>query len=172
MLNLLIFNIKGVLVVIDLHSHSFYSDGGVSISEACSIAKNKKLECLAITDHYTTSWKSNIINHLTIQNIDKYIQEIKYNKNKYNYPLLKGIEIDTQSRFEIIYGIQFNFFDIILLEYVSSIETLEKYINLIHNHLNKFNTNKFPIIALAHPNIHLHLSQKRFKNEFIPFLPK
>lgn len=156
--------------MIDLHCHTYYSDGSQSISEACLVAKDKKLDLIAITDHYTTSWKADIINHLTKHDIDKYIKEIEYTSKKNDYPLLKGIEIDTESSFDSIIGIEFDKFDIILLEYILSIKSLKKYVYLIRNYLGKLNLNKSPIIGLAHPNIHLKLSNRDFKKEFIPCL--
>ncbi|MFX0135097.1 MAG: PHP domain-containing protein, partial [Candidatus Hodarchaeota archaeon] len=41
--------------MIDLHIHTTYSDGQASIPEVFKIATSKKLDYIAISDHYTTS---------------------------------------------------------------------------------------------------------------------
>ena len=62
---------------INLHIHSNYSDGKNSIEKIIKKAISEGLEYIAITDHFTNSWKANIIPTLdTISKIDKYRNEI------------------------------------------------------------------------------------------------
>src|SRR5438105_1754174 len=48
-------NISGPMAGIDLHAHTNYSDGTFTPREAVSMARERRLEVLAVTDHDTTS---------------------------------------------------------------------------------------------------------------------
>ncbi|MHA1269065.1 MAG: PHP domain-containing protein [Candidatus Helarchaeota archaeon] len=157
--------------MIDLHIHTIFSDGNNNINEVCKEAKKKKIRIIAITDHYTTGWKSKIINHLRLDNINHYLEEIDKIKENYNLKILKGIEIDMNSNISDIKKIPFNQFDLILLECIKSIETMKNYIAFIRKKSHQ-NSNNSQIIALAHPNIHLYLHNTILKQVFIPYLVK
>lgn len=64
----------------DLHVHSHYSDGTCSIEELIQQAKEKGLDCFALTDHDT------------LQGI------IEYHKKKIDYPVIAGVELSTYHR--------------------------------------------------------------------------
>ncbi|HUY00195.1 MAG TPA: PHP domain-containing protein [Candidatus Deferrimicrobium sp.] len=117
---------------IDLHNHTTYSDGSLTIREVMEIAKNKNLSFLAITDHFTTSWKQNIISPVTFENINQYCSEIRDERTRLRVKCLVGLEIDMESSLADIRRIPFNQFEILLFEYVDSIIILNKVISLIH----------------------------------------
>ena len=56
----------------DLHIHTTYSDGDPSIRDAIQAARAKNLTYLAITDHFTTSWKQSIIDTISFNNFEQY----------------------------------------------------------------------------------------------------
>lgn len=63
----------------DLHIHTTYSDGELSIEEVVEKAKEKGLDGIAITDHDNiTSWDK----------IDKISEKL-------HYPIIKGVELST-----------------------------------------------------------------------------
>ena len=67
---------------INLHCHSNYSDGKNSIDEIVAKAVKIGLDFLAITDHFTDSWKSGIIPTLnSIEKIENYLEEISICQN-------------------------------------------------------------------------------------------
>jgi len=129
---------------IDLHTHTRYSDGMLTINEVLQVAKEKSLSCIAITDHYTTSWKLDYIKSLNKSTFDSYIDEIKKERKLLDIKCLIGVEIDTDSKWNDIIMFPFEKFEIILLEYINAIETLERFVHLIESlELNS-------IISLAH----------------------
>lgn len=158
--------------MIDLHIHTFYSDGKQNISKVCQTAKERNLDFIAITDHFTLNTsKSYIINHLTPSKIPEYLEEIQITRTDLNIRVLKGIEIDAESDFSSVKKIKLEKFEIVLIEYISSMKILKKYVNYLADYFNNSDY-KRPIIALAHPNIHLNLSINILKTEFIPILMK
>lgn len=158
--------------MIDLHIHTSYSDGNQTVSKACKTAREKGLDFIAITDHFThNTSKSRIINHLMPSKIPGYLNEIEITRTNLDFPVLKGIEIDAESDFTSVKNIKLEHFDIVLIEYISSIKVLKKYANYSANYFNRSDY-KRPIITLAHPNIHLNLSINSLKTEFIPILMK
>ena len=128
----------------DLHIHTTYSDGNPSIKDAIQAARAKNLTYLAITDHFTTTWKKFIIKTISFNNFEHYIAEIKKERELAGFNCLIGIEIDIGSNWNNIIQIPFNQFEILLFEYVDSIITLEKLGSLIQELEIK------PITALAH----------------------
>ncbi|MFX1295976.1 MAG: PHP domain-containing protein [Promethearchaeota archaeon] len=129
---------------IDLHVHTTYSDGTMTIKEAIQAAKEKKLNFLAITDHFTTSWKQSIINTINHLNFKKYWTEIIRKRESFKFKCLIGIEIDIGSNWMDIKSIPFDNFDILLFEYVDSIIILKKIAKLLKE------LNIKTITALAH----------------------
>ena len=143
---------------INLHVHSNYSDGKNSIEDIIKKAISEGLEYIAITDHFTNSWKADIIPTLdTISKIDKYRIEISgcqaYLKNKnLKLQVFVGVEIDLGSSKEyILEHIKPEDYDIILFEYLESIESIAFIKSLIHAwKKEKLLNNPFPLFGLAH----------------------
>jgi len=142
---------------LNLHIHSNYSDGKQSITKI--IAKSLKLELnyIAITDHFTNSWKAWVSKLNNNETILSYLEEISIcqkflrAKNK-SLTLLKGIEVDLESTEQFIKNhLDINEFDLILFEYLQSYESIAFVKNIIHywkKHI--INKNAFPILGLAH----------------------
>jgi histidinol phosphatase-like PHP family hydrolase len=126
------------LFAINLHIHSTYSDGKNSIEMIVREAKNSKLRFIAITDHFSSSWKANIIPTLNSeQKMDSYLRELHQFQKKLilendEMMLLKGIELDTTSSIDYIYkNIRPNSFDIILFEYLNTPGSISSISNLL-----------------------------------------
>ena len=143
---------------INLHTHSVFSDGKNSIKQMVTVALKLKINYLAITDHFSDSWKCKIMPTLnTAEKIEDYLIKIencqKYLKtNNKNLRLFKGIEIDMGSSEKVIKKlIRPEDFDIILFEYLETPEGVAYVRNIIEywKKLNPIN-NKFPILGLAH----------------------
>ncbi len=67
--------------MIDLHTHTFYSDGELSCAEQARRAEMKGVETLAITDHADLS------------NVDEAIKRVNRAKESAGIELLSGIEV-------------------------------------------------------------------------------
>jgi len=143
---------------INLHTHSVFSDGKNSIKQLVTISLKLKLNYLAITDHFSDSWKSNIIPTLnTAEKIEDYLTKIEncqifLKTNNKNLRLYKGIEIDIGSSEKVIKKlIRPEDFDIILFEYLETPEGMA-YIRNIIEYWKKLTptNNKFPLLGLAH----------------------
>ncbi len=143
---------------INLHTHSVFSDGKNSIKQMVTVALKLKINYLAITDHFSDSWKCKIIPTLnTAEKIEDYLIKIEncqsYLKtNNKNLRLFKGIEIDLGSSEKVIKKfIRPEHFDIILFEYLETPEGMAYVRNIIEYWKNlKPVNNKFPILGLAH----------------------
>jgi len=142
----------------NLHTHTVFSDGKNSIKQLVTIALKLKLNYLAITDHFSDSWKSDIMPTLnTAEIIEDYLIKIencqRYLKtNNKNLRLFKGIEIDMGSSEKVIKKlIRPEHFDIILFEYLETPEGMAYVRNIIEywKRINPIN-NKLPILGLAH----------------------
>ncbi len=128
----------------DLHVHSQYSDGAMSIKEAIQIAQTKDVSYLAISDHYTTSWKQDVVNTLSPNNFKSYCDEIKRERAQADFKCLIGIEIDMDSSWDDVRKVPFEWFEIIHFEYVESVDALQKIAGLIRTLKTK------SIFSLAH----------------------
>jgi DNA polymerase (family 10) len=141
---------------LNLHIHSIYSDGRNNIEHIVKKALKTGLDYICITDHFTNSWKADIIPNLNnLDKIKRYLGEISHFKellakeNK-NLTLLKGLEIDLSSSEKyIINNISPNLFDLILFEYLESFEGIA-FVKKILEYWTKKNYNDFPLIGLAH----------------------
>jgi len=143
---------------LNLHIHSKYSDGKNTISQIVSTALDKGLEYICITDHFTNSWKADVIPNLnSLDKIEMYLEEIdQFQKylidEERQMALFKGIEIDLSSTEKfIINNILPTKFDILLFEYLENIEGIT-FIKKIINYWkrNTKNSKAFPLIGLAH----------------------
>ncbi|MFW9828057.1 MAG: PHP domain-containing protein [Candidatus Thorarchaeota archaeon] len=142
---------------LNLHIHSTYSDGKQTIKQIVEKALELEMEYIAITDHFTNSWKAwvSILNNN--EKISEYIQELssfqKYLESR-NEPLtlLKGIELDLASSEQFIKNyIKPESFDLLLLEYLEGNESIAFIKNLIHHWRSQISDfSKFPILGLAH----------------------
>ncbi|MHA1240795.1 MAG: PHP domain-containing protein [Promethearchaeota archaeon] len=143
---------------LNLHIHSKYSDGRNTIPQIVSAALDKGLDYICITDHFTNSWKADIIPNLnSLAKIEMYLDEIdqfqKYLlEEERQMALFKGIEIDLSSTEKfIVNNILPTRFDILLFEYLESIEGIFFIKKIINYWKGKTKNSKdFPLIGLAH----------------------
>ncbi|MFQ6108719.1 MAG: DNA polymerase/3'-5' exonuclease PolX [Candidatus Aminicenantales bacterium] len=76
----------------DLHVHSQYSDGSLSLNEIAELARSCNYEYIAICDH---SQFAKYANGLTPERIEQQIREIeKLNQGLKGIRILKGVEVD------------------------------------------------------------------------------
>ena len=143
---------------INLHIHSSYSDGNNTIDHIVKKAIDHELRYIAITDHFTNSWKAKLIPNLNSKvKIDNYLDDISdqqhYLKQKNtDLRLLKGIEIDISSSENYILNLIDPYkFDILLFEYLENPEGIAFIKNIILNWKKLYRSErKFPILGLAH----------------------
>ncbi|HDH53213.1 MAG TPA: DNA polymerase/3'-5' exonuclease PolX, partial [Nitrospirae bacterium] len=79
----------------DLHVHSDYSDGNLSIQELVEIAKNRGYEYIAITDHSKGLGVARGMSTEQILEQNKAINAL--NKKLRGFRLLSGVEVDIRS---------------------------------------------------------------------------
>jgi len=118
-----------VPILMDLHVHTTYSDGKITIREAIRHARGKGLSCIAITDHFST-FLSMYKETLVDVNIDEYISDITREREEARIKCLIGIEIDMGSIRQAILTIPLERFEFILFENVNSLDVLEEVIDL------------------------------------------
>ena len=92
---------------LNLHIHSDYSDGKQSIRQIVEKSLKLDLDYIAITDHFTNSWKAWVSTLKNKELITKYLEELSicqdYLKSQNKLlTLLKGIEIDLASTEQFI----------------------------------------------------------------------
>ncbi|MFW9896491.1 MAG: PHP domain-containing protein [Candidatus Thorarchaeota archaeon] len=150
---------------INLHIHSTFSDGKNSIRQLVERAVTLNLDIIAITDHFTNSWKDWVTKLINVEKVNEYLEEISQcqtylRKNKKNLQVFKGLEIDLGSSFQFIKRIiQPSKFDIVLFEYLQDYETIAFLKNIINFWKRSIdNVNEMPIIGLAHfdPSFFVH----------------
>jgi len=161
---------------INLHLHSRFSDGQLSISEIVQEALKNKFRIVTITDHFTNSWKANVIPSLdTKTKITKYLNKIENERKRLklkdsNLIVLKGIEIDLGSTKDFILNlVNPQKFDLILFEYLETLEGLKFCKDLIKKWNIPTNFEKTPIFGLAHFDPSNFLSETHL-NFLITFL--
>ncbi|MFX0017093.1 MAG: PHP domain-containing protein [Promethearchaeota archaeon] len=142
---------------LNLHIHSKYSDGRNNIKQIVRKSVEYELNYIAITDHFTNSWKASIIPNLNSkEKINKYISEINQCQNylkreNLKLKVFKGIEIDISSSESYILNLLNPYdFDIILFEYIESPEGIAYVKNIIKSWKKKSTAKNFPILGLAH----------------------
>ena len=142
----------------NLHIHSNFTDGKDSIKQIVKKSIKKGLEIIAITDHFTNSWKGDVIHTLdSKEKIYLYLEEISECQlylEEQNHPLklYKGIEIDLESsKDHIIKLINPKDYDIILFEYLETVASIA-FIKPIINSWKKSlkNDDTLPFLGLAH----------------------
>ncbi len=144
---------------INLHIHSIYSDGRNKIETIVKSAHKLKFEFIAITDHFSDSWKAGVIKTLdSHQKINNYLEKISAQNEELraknsNLKVLKGIEIDLgSSRRHIESLIDPSKYDLILLEYLHSPEAIGFVRNILNNWegILQKQDKSFPLLGLAH----------------------
>lgn len=142
---------------INLHIHSNFSDGKSTIKQIVKKSIEYKLDYIAITDHFTNSWKSGIIPTLNSEEkINRYLKEISQcqnylARNNEKLRLFKGIEIDiTSSAKYIIRYIKPYEFDLVLFEYLEDPEGIAFIRNLVDNWKKNLSSHDIPIFGLGH----------------------
>mgnify|MGYP003303618770 CR=1 FL=1 len=103
--------------MIDLHTHTNYSDGTWDVKTLLENAHNNKVELLSITDH---------------DNIDAYSDELFNYAEERNMILIPGVEISTKIEKCGIHVLGYNFD----LNDQNFREKLEKFRNIRHDYLN------------------------------------
>lgn len=143
---------------INLHTHTIFSDGKNNIKDIVNKALELGINYLAITDHFTNSWKSGIMTNLDSRDkIEDYLNEISECQeflidNNKSLRLFKGIEVDLSSSANYIKRlINPTKFDIIILEYLETPEGIAFVRNLIDQWKKSVSPPwDFPLIGLAH----------------------
>ncbi len=116
--------------LINLHTHTLYSDGDFPAEAIVSIAAQGGLDYIAITDHFETSK----VHSLSSDQFSEYLERIRGMNGKHDgLQVLAGVEIDTNRRrckLDSLPIDQLNQLDLVLFEYVdsqegSSLEDLE-----------------------------------------------
>jgi histidinol phosphatase-like PHP family hydrolase len=115
--------------LINLHTHSKYSDGDFTVEQLAAAAEQSGVTHLAITDHFETSK----VRCLRVAQVDEYLGEIMEARRRHpTVQVLAGVEIDTvpaRCAVEAMPLHLLNRLDIVLFEYVddtgSTLEALE-----------------------------------------------
>jgi len=142
----------------NLHIHSNYTDGKDSIKQIVKKSLKEGLEIIAITDHFTNSWKAGVIPTLdSKQKIDLYLEELSncqsyLKEQNISLKLYKGIEIDLESSGDHIKTlIQPEQYDIILFEYLETLGSIAFIKPIIESWKKSLkSSDSFPILGLAH----------------------
>ncbi|MFX0029559.1 MAG: PHP domain-containing protein [Candidatus Hermodarchaeota archaeon] len=141
---------------INLHIHSNFSDGKHSIHQIVKSALKTELEYIAITDHFTDSWKEWVTTLKNEEKISEYLEVISIcqkllRERNTKLKILKGLEIDLSSSVNFIRKINAHKFDLILFEYLQDAETLAFLKNILTFwRKNQEKYSRFPILGLAH----------------------
>ncbi|MHA1689086.1 MAG: PHP domain-containing protein [Promethearchaeota archaeon] len=162
---------------INFHIHSIYSDGRFSIRVIIRRALKLKLEYIAITDHFSNSWKCQVIPTLSShRKIAHYLTTLNHHQKKLkekgkSLHLYKGIEIDLGSSEEYIRNlINPEDYDLILFEYLETYEGLVLANKLINYWKVNISSNSFPLLGLAHFDPFHYMNDTLDKKEFFQFL--
>ncbi|MFX1274407.1 MAG: PHP domain-containing protein [Promethearchaeota archaeon] len=150
---------------LNFHIHSRFSDGENSIKQIVRASLKLGLKYIAITDHFSDSWKARVIPTLnSVEKIDLYLKKLKdckdflFKSNK-NLLLFSGIEIDLSSSENFIRKlIHPEKFDLILFEYMETLEGIAFVKNLINRWKENVKKEKLPLFGLAHfdPSFFIH----------------
>jgi hypothetical protein len=82
-------------LLINLHTHSIYSDGNNSLEELLIAFKGAGHVCLCVTDHDYC---------LSLNKFKRQIEEAKELEIKYNFPIICGLEIAIQYEESLVFG--------------------------------------------------------------------
>jgi len=145
---------------INLHIHSNYSDGSNSIEDILKKALESGFDYIAITDHFTDTWKANIIP--TLDNKEKILmytneisefQKVLKSENS-SLRLFSGIEVDIRSSLPYVKKlIDVTQFQVILFEHLENINDISFTKRIIKHWNHKTaSDSRSPIFGLAHFN--------------------
>jgi histidinol phosphatase-like PHP family hydrolase len=142
---------------INLHIHSNYSDGKNLIQEIVKKSVKLGLDYICITDHFTNSWKADLIPNLnTKEKLENYLTEIsEIQQNLADHyeklVLLKGVEVDITSSYDYITKLLSPLdFDIILFEYLENVDSIGFINNLLLNWKQQYGRSNSCVYGLAH----------------------
>lgn len=150
---------------LNFHVHSRFSDGENNIKQIIQASLKLGLEYIAITDHFSNSWKASVIPTLdSVEKINLYLKKLKQckrflSKSNKELFLFSGIEIDLGSSENFILKlIHPDQFDLILFEYMETLEGITFVKNIINIWKNNVKNGKLPLLGLAHfdPSLFLH----------------
>lgn len=102
------------MIIVDLHTHSRFSDGALTIPELLELAVKRHIQEIAVTDHETLI---NIYNYKELE-------------NTYGIKIIPGIEISTNMKGLHILGYG-----------IKDFETMESFVNVFKT-MNKLGTEK------------------------------
>jgi histidinol phosphatase-like PHP family hydrolase len=135
--------------LINLHTHTTFSDGDFTAEQIVSTAENHGLSHIAITDHFATTK----VRSLPMERLEEYIGVITDLKEKHRkLNVLVGVEIDAnpyRCDLDSLPIDQLNQLDLVLFEYVQSpdgtsledlgmlLESLKVPCGLAHNDLER-----------------------------------
>ncbi len=175
---------------VNLHIHSNYSDGKNNIQQIVRRALKLGLNFIAITDHFTDSWKAWVSTLKDNETLYNYFEELsncqKFLKmHNHSLKLIKGLEVDLSSSENFIKKcINISEVDLILFEYLQDIDSIAFIKNLINYWENSLlDASSLPLFGLAHfdPSHFLHgsldvlinfLKENRIYFEFNPSYPE
>ena len=143
---------------LNFHTHTIFSDGNNNIRQIVTVALKLRINYLAITDHFSDSWKADVIPTLnTSRKIEAYLTIIEECQNflkttSKDLNLYKGVEIDLGSSVNFIRKlINPAKFDLILFEYLEGPEGISLITNMIKHWKKKISIgNNLPQFGLAH----------------------
>ena len=142
---------------INLHIHSNYSDGKNNVQEIVKGALELGLNYIAITDHFTNSWKAWVSTLKNSEKLSEYFKELSIcqkflKENNHSLKLIKGLEVDLSSSEKFIKTyINISEVDLILFEYLEDIESIP-FIKKLIDYWEKslLDARDLPLIGLAH----------------------
>jgi len=153
-------DIKGII-----HIHTTYSDGNMSIKQACSELQKMGFEYAGISEHSKTA---SYAGGLKDEEIAPYLEEIdKLNKKYVSFKIFKGIESD------ILLDGSLDYSDKILSKFDFVIAAIHSSFNLgeeqMTNRIIKAIENKFTTM-IAHPTGRLLLARDPYKVDIIKII--
>jgi DNA polymerase (family 10) len=132
----------------DLHTHSTWSDGILSIEELVDHADLRDLEVLAITDHYPAMGHHHAVQDNPLGEYFTETRRLKIEALERGVRLLAGLEFDVSGD---IHAVPLQNLDILLVEGLGgNPETFFPQFFSIAHHVRKVRGRDFPLV-IAHP---------------------
>ncbi|MGD1061257.1 MAG: CpsB/CapC family capsule biosynthesis tyrosine phosphatase [Methanomassiliicoccales archaeon] len=140
----------GAGTLINLHSHTTYSDGSFSPREIVEAAAKGGLTHIAITDHFETS---KVARCLRASQLDEYRSEIEsLGHDRDGLRVLAGVEIDTsplRTDLDALPIDHLNQLDLVLLEYVNNWDVAGSALNELDRLISRLDVP----VGLAHTDL-------------------
>jgi len=141
----------GAGTLINLHSHTDFSDGSFSASAIVEAAAKGGLSHIAITDHFETS---KVARCLRSSQFDEYLSQLRALRDEHRgrIQVLAGVEIDTspvRTNLENLPVDKLNELDLVLLEYVNDWNTGGSALNELDALISRLDVP----VGLAHTDI-------------------